>query len=98
MSLFKETLRKVPWWAWVFFPIVLVVAVVLCFRKGGGLGALLRPPPREPSVPGPTALDPEQAEEQREEIQEELEAGEKQAETEAEELKRKVREKFVDSE
>jgi len=74
MSLFKDTLRKVPWWAWVLFPIALVVAVVLFFRRGSGPGGLLSLPPAEAGSPGPPALTPEAGEEKKEEVHLEAEA------------------------
>lgn len=88
MSLFKDTLRKVPWWAWVFFPIVLVVLVIAFFRKGGGLGEMLSLPSAK-TPPGPTAppaITEAEAEEKREEAEEvaetETEASKKETQAE----------------
>lgn len=65
-SLFRETIRKVPWYLWVLLPLGLLAAIFFAFRGRG-----------TPRVSGPLvdhtappAISPEVAEEKREAVKE----------------------------
>jgi hypothetical protein len=92
MSIFKETLKKVPWWAWVLFPIALVILIVLFFRRGGGLGGFLPSPSLGDAPPSSAApvVTPKQGEEIKEEIHEEAEAERAEITKEQDEVKKQV--------
>jgi hypothetical protein len=94
MSIFKETLKKVPWWAWVLFPVGLLLLAVWFLRdRGRGVW-----PWQTPSMPvdpaAPPSITPKEAEEKREEIKEELKVEEEKIESEADELRKKIEDKF----
>lgn len=74
--------------------IALVVAVILFFRKGGGLVGIFRTTPESiPSGPA-TPITQEEAEEAREEISENLQSEEDVICSEADQLRKKIEEKF----
>jgi hypothetical protein len=93
VSIFKETIKKVPWWAWVLFPVALLLLVLYFLRdKGRGVWPWAAPPP---SSDGPApVLTPKEAEKKREEIKEELKAEEEKVTSEADALRKKIEEKF----
>jgi len=74
-SLFRKTLSKVPWWAWVLLPLALVALLYFALRGGGqALWSRLGSPSAvsvDPASPLAPSITPKKAKEMKEEVKEE---------------------------